>query len=78
MGRIPPNGDLCGAIGALSAEHRRLIEQLFWEERTETEVADAMGTNQWEVGLPESLTLSPEEISPEVAIIKGLLPKSRG
>jgi DNA-directed RNA polymerase specialized sigma subunit len=30
----------------LPAEHRRLIEQLFWEERTETEVADEIGTNQ--------------------------------
>ena len=40
------NDDLCDAIGALPAEQRRLIEQLFWEERTETEVADALGTNQ--------------------------------
>ena len=38
--------DLRGAIGALPDEERRLIEQLFWEERTETEVANAMGTNQ--------------------------------
>lgn len=29
-----------------SAEQRQLIEQLFWEERTETELADALGTNQ--------------------------------
>ena len=35
-----------GAIGALPAKQRRLIEQLFWEERTETEVADTLGTNQ--------------------------------
>lgn len=42
----PSNDDLRGAIGALSAEQRRLIEQLFWENRTETEVADAMGINQ--------------------------------
>jgi RNA polymerase sigma factor (sigma-70 family) len=40
------NDDLRGAVGALSREQQRLIEQLFWEERTETEVADAMGTNQ--------------------------------
>jgi RNA polymerase sigma factor (sigma-70 family) len=40
------NDDLRGAVGALPPEQRRLIEQLFWEERTETEVADAMGTNQ--------------------------------
>jgi DNA-directed RNA polymerase specialized sigma24 family protein len=40
------NDDLRGAVGALPAEQRRLIEQLFWEERTETEVADAMGTHQ--------------------------------
>ena len=32
--------------GGLPDEQRRLIEQLFWEERTETEVADALGTNQ--------------------------------
>ena len=35
-----------GAIGALPAKQRRLIEQLFWEERTETEVANTMNTNQ--------------------------------
>jgi DNA-directed RNA polymerase specialized sigma24 family protein len=40
------NEDLRGIIRALPAEQRRLIEQLFWEERTETEVADAMSTNQ--------------------------------
>ena len=40
------DGDLRGAVGALPPEQRRLIEQLFWEDRTETEVADAMGTNQ--------------------------------
>ena len=45
-GTHPSNDDLRGAVGALPAEQRRLIEQLFWEERTETEVADAMGTNQ--------------------------------
>jgi DNA-directed RNA polymerase specialized sigma24 family protein len=38
--------ELNGALGALPAEQRRLIEELFWEERTETEVADAMCTNQ--------------------------------
>jgi RNA polymerase sigma factor (sigma-70 family) len=40
------NDQLRGAIGALPAEQRRLIEKLFWEERTETEVADAIGTTQ--------------------------------
>jgi RNA polymerase sigma factor (sigma-70 family) len=40
------NDDLRGAVNALPAQQRRLIEQLFWEERTETEVADAMGTHQ--------------------------------
>lgn len=40
------NSDLRGAVGALPTEQQRLIEQLFWEERTETEVAGAMGTNQ--------------------------------
>jgi hypothetical protein len=30
----------------LPPEKRRLIEQLFWEERTETDVAGAMGVNQ--------------------------------
>jgi DNA-directed RNA polymerase specialized sigma24 family protein len=38
--------DLRGAVGALPFEQRRLIEQLFWEERTETELANATGTNQ--------------------------------
>jgi RNA polymerase sigma factor (sigma-70 family) len=40
------NDDLRGAVAALSADQRRLIEQLFWDERTETEVAETMGTNQ--------------------------------
>jgi RNA polymerase sigma factor (sigma-70 family) len=40
------NDDLHGAVGALPPEQRRLIKQLFWEERTEAEVADAIGTNQ--------------------------------
>jgi RNA polymerase sigma factor (sigma-70 family) len=49
---VPINGthrssdDLGGAIGALPAKQRRLIEQLFWEERTETEVANTMNINQ--------------------------------
>jgi DNA-directed RNA polymerase specialized sigma subunit len=34
------------AVGALTTGQRRLIEQLFWEERTETYIADAMGINQ--------------------------------
>ncbi len=40
------NDDLRGAVGALPAEQRRLVEQLFWQERTETELAGAMGLNQ--------------------------------
>ena len=40
------NDHVRGAVGALPPEQRRLIEQLFWEDRTETEVADATGTNQ--------------------------------
>jgi DNA-directed RNA polymerase specialized sigma subunit len=45
-GTQPSNDRLRGAVSALPAQQRRLSEQLFWEERTETEVADAMGTNQ--------------------------------
>jgi len=41
-----PNEDLRGAVSELPAEQRRLIEQLFWEERTEMEVAETIGTNQ--------------------------------
>jgi RNA polymerase sigma factor (sigma-70 family) len=37
---------LRGAVRGLPSEQRQLIEQLYWEERTETEVADAMGTSQ--------------------------------
>jgi DNA-directed RNA polymerase specialized sigma24 family protein len=40
------NVDLRGAVGALPAEQRHLIEQLFWEERTEVEVANTMSINQ--------------------------------
>src|SRR5205809_6892551 len=40
------NDDLRGAVGALLPEQRRLIEQLFWEERTETELANTMNINQ--------------------------------
>jgi RNA polymerase sigma factor (sigma-70 family) len=42
----PLNGDLRGAVGALPAKQRRLIEQLFWEEHTETEVANTLNINQ--------------------------------
>ena len=45
-GTHPSNGELRGAVGALPTEQRRLIEQLFWEERTETEVANGLGTHQ--------------------------------
>src|SRR6266550_3420682 len=34
-GTQPSNDDLRAAISVLPAEQRRLIEQLFWEERTE-------------------------------------------
>jgi RNA polymerase sigma factor (sigma-70 family) len=40
------NDDLRGALGALPAEQRRLIEELFWEDHTETEVANTMNINQ--------------------------------
>ena len=40
------NDDLRGAVGILPTEQRRLIEQLFWEERTEAEVANMMSINQ--------------------------------
>ena len=40
------NDHLRGAIGALPAKQQRLIEQLFWEERTETELANTMNINQ--------------------------------
>src|SRR5437870_5354496 len=36
-GTYRSNDDLRGAVGALPTEQRGLIEQLFWEERTETE-----------------------------------------
>ena len=42
----PSNDDLRSAIGALPAKQRKLIEQLFWEDRTETEVANTMSINQ--------------------------------
>jgi RNA polymerase sigma factor (sigma-70 family) len=45
-GTHPSNDDLRSAVGALPPQQQRLIEQLFWEEHTETEVADALGTNQ--------------------------------
>jgi len=45
-GTDPSNNDLRGAVRALPAKQRRLIEQLFWEERTETEVANTMNINQ--------------------------------
>lgn len=38
--------NLRGAVAALPAEQRRLLEQLFWEERTEVEVANRMSINQ--------------------------------
>lgn len=37
---------LRGAVRALPSKQCRLIEQLFWQERTETELAAAMGINQ--------------------------------
>ena len=37
---------LRGAVRALPSKQCRLIEQLFWKERTEIEVAAAMGINQ--------------------------------
>ena len=49
---VPGNGthrwgdDLRGAMRDLPAKQLRLIEQLFWEECTETEVAKTMSINQ--------------------------------
>jgi RNA polymerase sigma factor (sigma-70 family) len=60
------NDDLRGAVDALLPEQRRLIEQLFWEERTETEVANAMGTNQSTISRHKQ------------AILNGLRMKLRG
>jgi RNA polymerase sigma factor (sigma-70 family) len=40
------NDRLHGVIDALPTEQRRLIKQLFWEERTEAAVASAMSINQ--------------------------------
>ena len=37
---------LRGAVRALPSKQCRLIEQLFWQDRTEAEVAAAMGINQ--------------------------------
>ena len=45
-GTHPSNGHLRGVVSTLPREARRLIEQLFWEERTETEVANTMSINQ--------------------------------
>ena len=45
-GAHPSNDHLRDVVSALPAAQRRLIEQLFWQERTETEVAAAMGINQ--------------------------------
>lgn len=45
-GTHPSDDDLCGAVGSLPPAQRRLIEQLFWEDHTETEVAATIGTNQ--------------------------------
>lgn len=42
----PSSEDLRGAVGVLTTEERCLIEQLFWEERTEADVANTMGINQ--------------------------------
>jgi RNA polymerase sigma factor (sigma-70 family) len=45
-GPHPSNDDLHGAMRALAPAQRKLIEQLFWEDHTETEVAATIGTNQ--------------------------------
>lgn len=45
-GAHPSNDHLRGLVSALPAAQRRLIEQLFWEERTETEVASTLSINQ--------------------------------
>ena len=38
--------NLRGAVAALPSEQRRLLKQLFWEDRTEVEVANTMNINQ--------------------------------
>jgi DNA-directed RNA polymerase specialized sigma24 family protein len=40
------NDHLHSAIRALPTKQQHLIEQLFWEERTETELANTMNINQ--------------------------------
>jgi RNA polymerase sigma factor (sigma-70 family) len=45
-GAHPSNDHLRDVVSALPAAQRRLIEQLFWAERTEIEVANTMGINQ--------------------------------
>jgi RNA polymerase sigma factor (sigma-70 family) len=40
------SSDLCCVVGALPAEQRRLIERLFWDKHTESELANALGTTQ--------------------------------
>ena len=40
------NNALRCVIGTLPIQDQRLIEQLFWQERTETEVAKVLGTTQ--------------------------------
>jgi DNA-directed RNA polymerase specialized sigma24 family protein len=45
-GAHPSNDHLRDVVSALPAAQRRLIEQLFWKERTEIEVANTMGINQ--------------------------------
>jgi len=46
--------DLRAVVSALPAQQRRLIEQLFWQKRTDTEVADALGTNQSTINPPQA------------------------
>jgi RNA polymerase sigma factor (sigma-70 family) len=45
-GAHPSNDHLRDVVSALPAAQRRMIEQLFWKERTEIEVANTMGINQ--------------------------------
>jgi RNA polymerase sigma factor (sigma-70 family) len=42
----PPCDDLADAMAALPEHSRRLILMLFWEERSEREVAEALGLSQ--------------------------------
>jgi RNA polymerase sigma factor (sigma-70 family) len=57
-GRHCSNGELRGAVAALSGNQQRLIEHLFWEERTETDLAATMGISQSTINRRKQAILS--------------------